>query len=160
MKNGFMIILVSSFVVGVLGGCGQQNDAALTPVESTQSNVESPVETQPVPAAEVIFGRYVQRETYRIRGNATRFEQGQRVFANATVNGVRVPGVLQMRMIDETGEIVAQIDREAKLIDGAVSSNFAIGDAVKRQPIPAGIYMVETRFNGELVDTSRVTILE
>lgn len=133
---------------------------AAAPSTAAAPAASDPSTTAKAPAALSVewvkFGRYVEPKSFAVGGVGTQFKTGDSLFAAVQLQGTAARATLQVRLLDGTGQVVAEQSRSVQPKQ-AMRVNFALGQAAAA-PIQPGIYTAETTLDGQVANTARLTI--
>lgn len=130
-------LIVSSALV--LGACDRSAPSAATDA-ATATTVAEPAQAAPVAAkiASVKVGRYIDPKTFAVGGVATKFKQGDKLFAVVQAEGLSAPVSVDVTLLDAQGAPVAS-DTKTIAAKGTMRANFALTP----DTLPPGKYTVQ-----------------
>lgn len=161
-KTSMQWIIAASTAVLVLAACSRssQGDVAATteagalPAEDAAMSAQSSSRV-----ASVKFGRYVEPKTFVVGGVATRFRSGDRLFAAVQLEGsAHKKAVVDIRIRDASGQLVVERSRSVEPKTNETKVNFELTAAEGQQKLPPGTYKAETLLDGELVNTTDLSV--
>lgn len=137
-------------VAGIKAACADRNEgSAAAPSDISNSPAAVSVDS-------VQFGRYVEPETFAVGGTGTRFRTTDRLFAAVELQGSGGAVVVQVRLLDRSGRVVAAQVQTVQPRSWT-KVNFDLRSAAQAATT-AGAYTAETLLDGQVVDTTRITV--
>lgn len=137
----------------VLAACQRSEPAADAATDAAaQQTVPAAATVATAPAAiagphiaSVKVGRYIEPKTFQVGGVATKFKQGEKLFAMVQLANIDAPTRVDVALIDAQGGNVAG-DSKTIAAKGAHRANFSLAPATA---LAAGSYTLEATMEGQ-----------
>ena len=149
---------IAAAMLVAVAACNQKQPEAGP--ESAAAPAATATPTAPAPAvlavASVKYGRYVEPKTFLVGGVGTKFKSSDQLFAAVQLEGTAPTATVQVRVTDGAGDVWAEQSRTVEP-KKPMKVNFALSKAATA-PIVAGAYVAETLLDGQVVNTTQLTV--